>query len=191
MAVEELLTPRLRLRAWRDDDRAPFAAMCADPEVMAYFPERLDRAAADATVERIVAHHAQHGFGLWAVEVPERGLDFAGFIGLMGCRFEAHFTPAVEVGWRLCRAAWGAGYATEGARASVRHGFETLGLGEIVSLTVPANRRSWAVMERLGMRRDPADDFDHPRVPEGSPLRRHVLYRLARADWEARRLAGG
>ena len=178
----ELITPRLRLRAWREEDREPLAAMSADPEVMQFFPGLLDRAASDALYDRIVAHEAAHGFGLWAVEIAERGLPFAGFIGLVRCNFDAHFTPAIEIGWRLCRAAWGGGYATEGARAALDHGFDVLGADEIVSLTVPANRRSRAVMERLGMHRDPADDFDHPRIAVEHPMARHILYRLRRDE---------
>lgn len=182
MATPELTTARTRLRAWRDEDRAPMAAMGVDPEVMEFFPGLLDRAASDAMIDRIRDHFDRHGFGLWALEIPERGLAFAGFVGIVWCNFEAHFTPAVEIGWRLARAAWGGGYATEAARAALRFGFATLPVDQIVALTVPTNRRSRAVMERLGMRRDPADDFDHPRIVEGHPLRRHVLYRLARAE---------
>jgi ribosomal-protein-alanine N-acetyltransferase len=130
-------------------------------------------------VERIRAHFAEHGFGLWAVEVAEDGA-LAGFVGLQVPHFEAAFTPCVEVGWRLGRAHWGRGYATEAARAALDHGFGPAGLREIVSFTVPANRRSRAVMERLGMVRDPADDFDHRSLPEGHRLRRHVLYRIRR-----------
>lgn len=181
-----LATARLRLRRWRDEDREPLAAMGQDAEVMEFMPGLLDRAGSDAMFDRIVAHHERHGFGVWAVEVPERGIAMAGFLGLLQCGFEAHFTPAVEIGWRLCRAAWGAGYATEGAEAALAFGFDALGLGEILSMTVPTNRRSRAVMERLGMRRDPAEDFDHPKLAADSPLRRHVLYRLSRDAWAAR-----
>jgi RimJ/RimL family protein N-acetyltransferase len=126
--------------------------------------------------DRIEAHFAKHGFGPWAVEVKD-GPPFVGFVGLAVPRFEAHFTPAVEVGWRLAFDAWGHGYATEGARAALAYALDSLGAREVVSYTVPGNRRSRSVMERLGLRRDAADDFDHPLVPEGSPLRRHVLYR--------------
>ena len=173
-------TPRLLLRPWRDDDHAPFAALNADPVVMEFFPSTLDRTESDAAVGRIREHFAARGFGLWAVEVPGTA-DFIGFVGLAVPRFEAHFTPCVEIGWRLAREHWGRGYATEAARAAIRFGFEELALGEIVSFTVPANVRSRAVMERIGMTRSPADDFDHPALPEGHPLRRHVLYRLSRA----------
>ena len=160
-------------------DREPFAALNADPVVMEHFPGTLSRAESDAFVEMIEAHFATHGFGLWAVELPDRA-PFLGFVGLSVPRFDAHFTPAVEVGWRLAREFWGAGYATEAARAAVADGFKTFGLEEIVSFTVPANVRSIAVMERLGMTHDPADDFEHPNLPVGHPLRQHVLYRLRR-----------
>jgi ribosomal-protein-alanine N-acetyltransferase len=169
----------LLLRGWREDDRAPFAALNADPEVMQHFPATLSRAESDALVDRIDAMFAEHGFGLWAVEVRASG-EFIGFVGLAAWDFEAHFTPAVEVGWRLARSSWGHGYATEAAREAVTFGFDEAGLDEIVSFTSPGNTRSRAVMERLGMTRDPADDFDHPRLPVGHPLRRHVLYRLPR-----------
>ena len=175
----DLQTERLCLRRWLPSDRAPFAALNADPRVMEYFPAPLSRHESDALVTRIEAHFAEHGFGLWAVEIPHV-VPFAGFIGLAIPRFTAHFTPCVEIGWRLAAAHWGQGYATEGARAVLRFGFETLGLNEIVSFTVPANHRSRRVMERIGMSHHPVDDFDHPALPAGHPLRRHVLYRCAR-----------
>ncbi|GAA2382654.1 GNAT family N-acetyltransferase [Nonomuraea africana] len=170
-------TDRLIMRRWRESDLAPFAAMNADPEVMEHFPATLSRAESDALVDRIERGFDEHGYGLWALEVRSTGA-FIGFTGLALQTFEAAFTPAVEVGWRLARPAWGHGYAIEAARAAVGHGFGAAGLGEIVSMTAMTNVRSQAVMRRLGMTRDPADDFDHPRVPAGSPLRRHVLYRL-------------
>ena len=177
--MSALVTPRLRLREWRDSDLAPFAAMNADPQVMRYFPETLDRAASDALVERIRVQFDNHGFGPWAVEIP--GVTaFAGFVGLMVPTFEAHFTPCVEIGWRLACEVWGRGYATEAAQAALDYAFTVLKTDEVVAMTVPANQPSRAVMERLGMTRDPADDFDHPRVPEGHKLRRHVLYRKRR-----------
>jgi RimJ/RimL family protein N-acetyltransferase len=182
MPVAELTTERLLLRGWRDGDRAPFAEMNGDPAVMEHFPSPLDRAASDDLVERMLGHWAEHGFGLWAVE-RRADQTFLGFTGLYRPLFEAHFTPAVEVGWRFARGAWGQGYATEAARASLEYGFEVVGLDEIVSFTAPANTRSRRVMERIGMQRDPADDFDHPRIPPGHRLRRHVLYRLSRDDW--------
>ena len=168
---------RVRLRRWREEDRAPFAAMNANGRVMEFFPKPLDRAESDALVDRIEAHFGRHDFGLWAVEVP--GVEpFIGFTGLSTATFEAPFTPCVEVGWRLAVGQWGHGYATEAARLALAHGFGPIGLREIVSFTAAGNRRSRAVMERLGMARDPADDFDHPSLPERHALRRHVLYRL-------------
>jgi RimJ/RimL family protein N-acetyltransferase len=182
MAIPELATARLQLRGWRDDDRPAFAVLNADPQVMAHFPARLDRSTSDDLVDRFVAHWAEHGLGLWAVERRTDG-RLLGFTGLSVPGFDAHFTPAVEVGWRLVRDAWGQGYATEAARAALRFGFETLGLQEIVSFTVPANAPSRRVMERIGMTHDPGDDFDHPRLPPGHGLRRHVLYRLSGDRW--------
>ena len=181
-----LTTSRLILRRWQPEDREPFAAMNADAEVMRYFPKLLDRVESDVLAERIDNHFAVHGFGAWAVGMRDAE-PFVGFVGLMRPNFEAHFTPAVEVGWRLCRTAWGRGIATEAAAAALRYGFETLELREIVSFTVPANTRSLGVMQRLGMRRDPHGDFEHPRLPEGHAFRPHVLYRLARKAWSAAR----
>ena len=178
-AMQELDTERLRLRRWRDGDRAPFAAMNADPEVMEHFVTPLTRAESDAFVDRIGRCFDERGYGLWVVEERATGA-FCGYVGLWPAEFDAPFTPAVEVGWRLPRAAWGKGYATEAARAAVADGFERVGLDEIVSFTAVVNERSWRVMERLGMVRDAAGDFDHPNVPEGHPIRPHVLYRLPR-----------
>ncbi|MDT0303785.1 GNAT family N-acetyltransferase [Streptomonospora wellingtoniae] len=176
-----LRTARLLLRGWRAADREPFARLNADPAVMEHFPQVLTRRESDAAADRIAAHLAEHGFGLWAVEVAATG-GFVGFTGLQRAVFPAHFTPAVEVGWRLARHAWGRGYATEAARAAAAFGFDDCGLAEIVSFTVPANVRSRAVMRRLGMRHSSTDDFDHPSLPEGHPLKRHVLYRLGADD---------
>ena len=173
-----LRTPRLLLREWRDCDREPFAAMSADPEVTAgYAAPFFDRAASDAWIDRMRAHLAEHGFAYWAVELPAEA-RLIGAIGLSRVRFPAPFTPAVEIGWRLARPDWGHGYAFEAARATVEDGFFRLRIEEIVAFTVPANRRSWRVMQRLGMGRDPSEDFDHPSIPEGHPMRRHVLYRI-------------
>jgi RimJ/RimL family protein N-acetyltransferase len=176
--VTELRTERLVLRQWREDDLDPFAALNADPEVMRYFPAPLTRQQSDALAERARAGISERGWGWWAVEV-EGGEPFVGFVGLSVPRFEAHFTPAVEVGWRLARPAWGRGYATEGARAAVTYGFDELRLDQIVSFTTVANERSRRVMERLEMTHDAADDFAHPLVSPG-PLQRHVLYRIGR-----------
>lgn len=172
----EINTERLLLRRWRDEDRALFAAMNADPRVMEFFPALQSRTESDASVDRAEAHFALRGYGMWAVEVV--GAPFIGFIGLNVPRFEAPFTPCVEIGWRLAADHWGRGYATEGARAVVAFAFERLGLEEIVSMTVPANLRSRHVMEKLGMTHDPGDDFDHPLIEHGSRCSRHVLYRL-------------
>jgi ribosomal-protein-alanine N-acetyltransferase len=170
------VTERLVLRRWRDEDRAPFAALNADPVVMEHFPAPLTREESDATVDRIEDEFASNGFGLWAVEVRATG-EFVGFTGLAVPRFEAFFTPAVEVGWRLARPAWGRGYASEAAREALRAGFEDYALPEIVSFTSVGNTRSRAVMGRIGMTFD--CEFDHPVLPEGDRLRRHVLYRIA------------
>ena len=179
MAPRELRTDRLRLRRWDDADREPFAALNADPQTMEFLPAPLSRAQSDAFVDRIEAIFEERGFGLWVVEEQARP-GALGFVGLLPATFEAPFTPAVEVGWRLARAAWGRGFASEAARAAVDDGFARLGLAEIVSFTSTGNTRSRAVMERLGMTHDPDEDFEHPAVPPGDRLRRHVLYRLAR-----------
>jgi RimJ/RimL family protein N-acetyltransferase len=173
----ELSTDRLRLRRWRPEDLAPFAALNADPRVMEFFPSALSTRESDAVAARIEADISEHGWGLWAVEIPAV-TSFAGYIGLAEPHFETPFTPCVEIGWRLAHEHWGYGYATEGARAALSFGFERLKLEEIVSFTVPANSRSRRVMERLGMTSNPADDFDHPGLPAGHTLRRHVLYRI-------------
>jgi RimJ/RimL family protein N-acetyltransferase len=177
----ELRTQRLWLRRWLPSDRIPFAALNADPRVMEYFAAALSREESDALAARIESHFDRHGFGLWAVEIPTVA-PFAGFIGLSIAGFKAHFTPAVEIGWRLAATHWNRGYATEGARAVLAFGFEALGLAEIVSFTTLANHRSRRVMERIGMTHDPSDDFDYPTLPAGHPLRRHVLYRTRHAS---------
>jgi ribosomal-protein-alanine N-acetyltransferase len=175
-AEPELEAARLRLRRWREEDREPFAAINADPRVMEFFLAPLSPRESDELLERIEAGFEMHGFGLWALE-PRDGGDLLGFTGLAVPEFESRFTPAVEVGWRLAAPAWGHGYATEAARAALDFGFERVGLEEIVSFASDVNLRSRAVMERLGMSHDPADDFDHPGIRAGNPLRRHVLYR--------------
>ena len=175
-------TERLLLRRWVQADREPFGLMNADPEVMASFPAPLSRHASDLLVDRIEGHFVRHGFGLWALEIVASG-EFIGFTGLAIPHFEAAFTPTVEVGWRLARSAWGHGYATEAGRAVLGIAFSELLLPEVVSFTSELNTRSRAVMERLGLRHDPADDFDHPDIAPGHPLRRHVLYRLTEPDW--------
>jgi RimJ/RimL family protein N-acetyltransferase len=169
---------RVRLRPWRDEDREAFAAMNADARVMAYFRSCLSRAESDAMVDHVQEHFDKHGFGLWALEVPGIA-PFVGFTGLSIPGFSAHFTPCVEVGWRLAFEHWGQGYATDAARLALGYAFGTLALSEVVSFTSVRNHRSRSVMERLGMRHNQADDFDYPSFPEGHPLRRHVLYRVS------------
>jgi len=175
MAVA-LRTPRLLLREWRDEDRAPFSAMSADPALTEYL------AAPDAAwVDRTIAHWRQHGFGQWVVEIPGAA-SFAGVVGVNHVRWSLPFTPAIEAGWRLARPYWGHGLAQEAARAAIDDGFFRLDIEDVVAFTVPANRASWRLMERLGMHRDPTEDFDHPSRAEGDPLRRCILYRLRRPD---------
>jgi RimJ/RimL family protein N-acetyltransferase len=171
-----LRTGRTALRRWRAADREPFAALNADPPVMAYFMWALSRSQSDAFADQIDQELAERPFGLWALGIP--GVTpFAGFVGLHVPSFTAHFTPCVEIGWRLAAAYWGQGYATEAARAVLAYAWDPLGLPEVVSFTTVTHRKSRAVMERIGMTRDPGDDFGHPRVPEDHPLRPHVLYR--------------
>lgn len=177
-----LTTARLILRDWRDDDREPFAALSADPRVMEHYPAPLTRVESDAFIDRARLHIAAHDWGLWAIERQADG-RLIGSAGLWEIPWGAPFTPAVEVGWRLAFDVWGNGYATEAGAASIADGFDRLGLDEIVSMTVPGNARSRRVMERLGLTRDPADDFDHPQMSVGHPLARHVLYRIDRSTW--------
>jgi RimJ/RimL family protein N-acetyltransferase len=172
--IAEIKTPRLLLRRWRPEDRDPFAEMSADPAVMEYYLSVRSRAQSDARVDEIEAEFARIGFGKWAVEIPGKA-PFAGCVGLSAVLFEASFTPCVEIGWRLARPFWGNGYATEAALAAMEDGFKRVGLQEIVSFTIPGNTRSIRVMQKIGMTKD--GEFDHPRLPEGHPLRRHVLYR--------------
>lgn len=186
MAMEKpIKTKRLILRPWKHEDLEPLARLNTDPRVMEFM---LGPLTLDESIERLgvyTRHIKEHGWGLWAVSAPGIS-DFIGWIGLWPIGFDTHFTPAIEVGWRLLSEFWGQGYATEGARAALQYGFDTLELDEIVSITVPANIRSQRVMVKLGMHNDPQDDFDHPKLPEGHPLRRHVLYRLEKSEWEKR-----
>jgi RimJ/RimL family protein N-acetyltransferase len=175
----ELRTERLLLRPFLDDDLGAFADLNADPQVMRHFPAPLSRAESDDLAALLLANVSEHGFSVWAVELPGRA-RFIGILGLSRATFAAPFTPCVEVVWRLAAAHWGQGYATEGARASLRFGFEELRLDEILAWTARENHASRRVMDKIGMRRDPDADFDHPRVPEGHRLRRHVLYRARR-----------
>lgn len=184
IAAPELETPRLILRPWREADRDGFAAMNADLEVMRFFPKPLDRAESDAKFDWLVARWARDGFSFGAVEL--KGCGLIGFTGLHRAQWPPHLVDCVEIGWRLARPAWGNGYATEAARAWMGLGFGPLGLDEIVSFAVVGNHASRAVMERLGMRRDPIDDFEDPDAAADSPLRKLMLYRLDRAEWETR-----
>ena len=172
----ELETPRLLLRQWRDSDREPYAALNDDPAVMEFFPARISRAASDEGIDAMSLAIAERGWGNWAVEIRETG-EFIGFTGISVPKRVLPFSPCVEVGWRLAKAYWGKGYATEAATASLRAGFEKVGLEEIVSFTALTNLRSRAVMERIGMKNANAD-FEHPGVPEGHPLRMHCLYKI-------------
>ncbi|MGJ5203564.1 GNAT family N-acetyltransferase [Bradyrhizobium sp. HKCCYLR20261] len=177
-----IATDRLILREWRDQDRVPFMEMSADPDVMLYLRALPTRQACDQWIDFQIKHFAEHGFGFWVVEDRASGA-FLGATGLFKIFFDAPFTPAVEIGWRLARAAWGQGIATEAARASLAFGFDQLNLDEIIAYAAPANASSQNVMRKLGMIRDAASDFDHPRVEPDSPLRRQVMYRLPREAW--------
>jgi RimJ/RimL family protein N-acetyltransferase len=183
-ATGAVATERLQLRPWRDTDRAPFAALNADPEVMKYFASVVSRESSDRSIDLWQSELALRGWSNWAVEIAQRG-EFIGFVGLsVPRRAELPFMPCVEIGWRLARAFWGQGYATEAARAALRVGFQRFQLPEIVSFTSVLNRPSRAVMERIGML-DAGEDFDHPALPEGSELRRHCLYRITLHQWGA------
>ena len=176
--VIEFDTPRLRLRQWRESDRDPFAALNADPVVMEFFPALLSREASDASIDAWQSQFAERGWSNWAVEVRDTEA-FIGFVGLSLPRRVLPFSPCVEIGWRLARAHWGKGFATEAALGAVRVAFEELALPEIVSFTTLLNLRSRAVMERIGMQ-DSHEDFEHPGVPPGHPQRMHCLYRMRR-----------
>jgi RimJ/RimL family protein N-acetyltransferase len=184
VAAAVVTTHRLVLRPFTDVDRAPFAALNAHPLVVESLGSSPSRAESDEMIDRYRDEMAREGWGLWAVEVPD-GAPFVGMVGLHRVRATLPFAPAVEVGWRLHPDHWGRGYATEAAGASLRYGFEEGGIDEIVAFTITGNTRSQAVMERIGMRRDANGDFEHPGLPEGSPWRRHVLYRVSRSDWAA------
>lgn len=178
-------TPRLQLRQWRADDRAPFAAMNADARVMEFFPNLLTSEQSDALAVWLADGIDEHGWGFWAVEAPGVA-PFIGFVGIAPARIEAPFAPCTEIAWRLAWPFWGKGYAAEAAHAALKMGFELLGLDEIVAFTASANLRSQALMQRLGMRHE-AEFFDHPGVPLGHTLRRHILYRLKRPAWDEQR----
>ncbi|MGH6623774.1 MAG: GNAT family N-acetyltransferase [Burkholderiaceae bacterium] len=180
MPAALLRSPRLTLRQWEERDLAPFAALNADPAVMEFFVAPLSKEESAAMIERASATLASRGWGWWCLDIEG---ECAGFIGLTVPGYDTPFMPCVEIGWRLARRYWGHGYATEGARRALAYGFDVIGLDEIVSFTTTSNLRSRRVMERIGMTRDLAGDFDHPRVPEGHALQRHVLYRLRGADY--------
>jgi 3-dehydroquinate dehydratase/shikimate dehydrogenase len=177
-----LKTERLLLRQWRQEDFEPFAKMNADPRVREHFAATLSREESNASAQLFFDLIEKNGYGLWAVTVPGVA-DFIGFIGLHPVSCETHFTPAIEIGWRLAEEFWGKGYATEGAKEALRFAFETIQLNEVVAYTVLANKRSRAVMEKLGMTYNPEDDFDHPTLPEGHPKRRHALYRITKEQY--------
>jgi ribosomal-protein-alanine N-acetyltransferase len=172
-----LTTERLILRRWKDSDREPFAEINADPRVMEFFPGCLTREESDRLMDDIESHFDNRGFGLFATELKDGG-NLIGFIGLHVASFQAHFTPCVEIGWRIATPYWGKGLATEGSREVIRFAFERMRLESLVSFTVPENIASRRLMEKLGMTHDPAEDFDHPKLPPGHRLRRQVLYRL-------------
>lgn len=178
----EICTDRLLLRWWKPEDREPFYLLNAHPEVNEFLTGPLSREESNRVADRIEASFSEYGFGWWAVEIP-REIPFIGFVGLSIPKFEAPFTPCVEIGWRLAREFWGHGYATEAARACLQFGFEDLRLPEIVSLTVPANHRSRHVMEKIGMTRNPADDFNHPSLSADHDLSKHVLYRMSQENY--------
>lgn len=177
MSGSSIKTERLILRPWRDEDFEHFARLNADPRVMEYFPSVMTQEESDQLAGRMCTAIQQQGWGLWAVSIPNQA-DFIGYIGLAPVNFAAAFTPAIEVGWRLAYDFWNQGYATEGAHAALKYGFEHLGLNEIVSFTAVNNWRSRRVMEKIGMYHDEKSDFDHPKLPEGHTLRRHALYRI-------------
>jgi len=180
--ILQLESARLLLRQWCDEDLPEFAAMCADPQVMRYFPAPLSRLECASLIGRIRGHFAEHGFGLWALQRKDTG-QFIGFTGLGVVGFDAPFTPATEIGWRLAREHWGLGYASEAAWTALRCGFDRLGLTEVVSFTTQTNTPSEKVMQAIGMHHDSADDFEHPKLAAGHPLRHHVLYRITREQW--------
>jgi RimJ/RimL family protein N-acetyltransferase len=175
-------TERLVLRRWNDDDRAAFAALNADPEVMEHFPRVLTAEESDQMMRTIELHFEEFGYGLWAINTTWAP-RLVGFCGLAVPTFRTDFTPAVEIGWRFARDEWGNGYATEAAKAALDFGFEQADLEEVLSWTIPANDRSQRVMSRLGMKRAPELDFDHPRLLDDDRLRRHVVYRITREEW--------
>jgi RimJ/RimL family protein N-acetyltransferase len=183
LAWIELHSPRLVLRTWQPADLRGFAQLNGDPQVMRHFPSVMSRAQSDAMARRMQAHFVEFGFGYWVLERREQP-GLMGVLGLQRVRFDAAFTPAVEIGWRLQQVHWRQGYALEAATAVLACAFEQLQLEQVLAFTVPANLPSQALMQRLGMGRDPRDDFEHPLLPAGHPLRPHLLYRLTRGAWQ-------
>jgi RimJ/RimL family protein N-acetyltransferase len=177
--MKQFLTKRLRIREWQETDRYPFSEMNADPKVMEFFPAVLTKVESDVLIERCKQHFDTHGFAFWALELKETG-DFIGFTGLMIPNFRSHFTPCVEIGWRVAFPFWNKGFATEAAFAVLQFAFEKIDLQEIVSFTTSQNLASRRVMEKIGMTRNPADDFEHPKLPKSHPLSKHVLYRISK-----------
>ncbi len=179
----QIKTERLILRPWKKTDWEAFAKLNADPRVMEYFPATLTREESDQVAKRMSDKIDEQGWGFWAVSIRD-GADFIGIVGICQVPTIFSFAPAVEIGWRLAHEFWGQGYALEGAQASLQFGFDSLNLSEIVSFTTTENRRSRKVMEKLGMHRLPADDFDNPKLPMGHPLCPHVLYRINQTEWK-------
>ena len=182
MKITQLETDRLLLRQWKDQDFPIFAQLNSDPEVMAYFPKRLNREESDAMAYRYKALISERGWGFWALELKHSN-EFIGFVGLHECKPVLPFFPCVEIGWRLIRRCWRNGYATEAAGESLRYAFEALGLGEVVSFTTVSNVRSRSVMERLGLK-NTYQNFEHPNIPKGHALSEHVLYKITKANWQ-------
>ncbi len=177
-------TERLILREWKEEDKAPFARMNADPMVMEFFPRRLTENDSNHLVDRFQKHFETSGFGFYAVELKKTG-DFMGFAGLQAVEMAVPFTPAVEIAWRLDYEYWGKGYATEAAQTVLGHGFTELKLKEIVAYAVHDNSRAIKLIEKIGMKRDPKMDFDYPHLPKDHPLGRFVLYRMAKKQYQS------
>jgi 3-dehydroquinate dehydratase/shikimate dehydrogenase len=187
MEPKSLHTKRLILRPWPTEDLIPFAEMNADPKVMEHFPSTLTFEQSESLMKNNREHFQTYGWGPWTAHLVDSDA-FIGYIGLKTVPYPTHFTPAIEVGWRLKTAYWGKGYATEGALECLKYGFEILHLKEIVSFTTTTNKKSQAVMVRLGMSYNPKDDFAHPKLPLDHPLSLHVLYRLTSQEWFAKQL---
>ena len=177
-----LETDRLILRTWHDEDLQPMLAINQDPKVMEYFPELQDLEATKKLIVRINSHFEKYGYTVYATERKDSG-EFIGFIGLFTPEFESHFTPSTEIGWRLSSNHWGQGFATEGAKAVLDYAFRELKMPEIVSFTAAGNAKSIRVMQKIGLQHNETDDFDHPKLDDESPLKRHVLYRLSREKY--------